>query len=275
MSVLEKTLPEIISPAEREAFLDNGYHIIRQAISPEKVSRYREALVRILKTPRDHPYAGRFLEASIPGAPATEINPFGRWAGFDLPLFDETFYDFIFEPKIGLSVAGLLGGDINLYETGCVSKVPGFPGNYRDWHQDSEYSDPQSNDFNVTVMTYLDDMDGESGVTGVVPGTHKGGPLTHVIPSETHTSGAREVADKGKYEARAVFPKVAAGDTLVFFGRLVHKSASNVSDTDRLSLAYNFIRSDTYDLKEIARWIGSGIPVVRNGRIYRPTTLFE
>ncbi len=272
-TISEPTAQEMITAAEREAFLENGYHVIRGAVPADRVARYREALIKVLKTPKDHPYASRFLEASIPGAPPTEANPFGRWAGFDLPLFNEVFYDFVFEPKIGLTVAGLLGGDVNLYETGCVAKVPGFPGNYRDWHQDSEYSDPQSNEFNVTVITYLDDMDGTSGVTGVVPGTHKVGALTHAIPTETHTSGAREVADKGRYEAKAVFPTVKAGDTLVFFGRLVHKSASNDSDSDRLSLAYNFTRSDTYDLKEIARWIGAATPVVRDGRIYRPSTL--
>jgi hypothetical protein len=273
MSTLELTADSLISAEDRQAFLDDGYFLVRQTLSPEKVARYREALVRVLKTPPDHPYARRFLEASIPGAPPTEINPYGRWAGFDLPLFHEIFFDFVFEPRIALSVAGLVGGDINLYETGCVSKVPGFPGNYRDWHQDSEYSDPQSNEFNVTVITYLDDMDGKSGVTGVVPGTHRLGPIPHVVPTEKYTSGAREVADKAKYEAKAVYQDVRAGDTIVFFGRLVHKSASNESDTDRLSLAYNFMRTDTFDLKEIARWIGAATPVVRNGRMYRPSTM--
>jgi len=275
MATLEMTAQDLITPAEREAFLENGFHIIRGALTPAKVARYREALVRVLSTPQDHPYASRFLEAEIPGAPPTEINPYGRWAGFDLPLFDEIFFDFVFESRIALSVAGLLDGDINLYETGCVAKVPGFPGNYRDWHQDSEYSDPQSNEFNVTVITYLDEMDGKSGVTAVIPGSHKLGALTHVVPTETYSSGAREVADKAKYEAKAFYPSVEPGDTIVFFGRLIHKSASNESSSDRLSLAYNYMRTDTMDLKEIARWIGAATPVVRNGRIYRPSTLFE
>lgn len=274
MTTLDATASDLISAHDREAFLENGFHIIRGGLTPDRAKLYRAALVEILKTDPSHPYASRFMEAQIPGAPPTEENPYGRWAGFDLPLFHDLFFDFIFEPKIALSLAGLLGGDVNLYETGCVAKVPGFPGNYRDWHQDSEYSDPQSNEFNVTVITYLDEMDGSSGVTAVVPGTHRLGALPHVVPTETYTSGAREVADKAKYDAKAHYPSVSPGDTIVFFGRLVHNSASNDSDKDRMSLAYNYMRTDTFDLKEIARWIGAGTPVVRNGRLYRPSTLF-
>ncbi len=271
MQTMELTAQDLISTAEREAFLENGYHIIREALSPSEVKMYRDAFVKVLQTPPDHPYAGkRMMRAAIPGADPTETNPHGYWAGFDLPLFGDIFYEFIFHPKITLSISGLIGDDVNLYETSCVAKVPGFPGNYRDWHQDTEYSDPQSNDFNVTVITYLDDMDGASGVTGVVPGTHKGGPLPHQVPVEEYSSGAREVCDKEQYEALAHYAEVKAGDTMVFLGRLVHKSAPNLSNEDKLSLAYNYVRADTIDLGEINRYIGAGTPVVRGGRLYRP-----
>lgn len=267
------TSNDLISPAEKAAFEDNGFHLIRGALTPEEVANYREALVRLLHTPADHPYDTRLMKANIPGAPPTQTNPRGIWAAFDLPLFDDVFYEFIFHPKITLSVAGLIGPDVNLYETSCVSKVPGFPGTYRDWHQDTEYSDPQSNEYNVTVITYLDAMDGNSGVTGVVPGTHKLGPLPHCLPKEEYSSLAREVENKEQYDERGEFQTVQPGDTLVFLGRLVHKSAPNFSSEDKLSLAYNYVRRDTYDLAEINRYIGAATPVVRGGRLYRPATL--
>jgi phytanoyl-CoA hydroxylase len=262
---------EFVSAEERAGFEEKGFHLIRGALTADEVKKYRAALVGLLHTPADHPYDGRLLKASIPGADPTETNPRGIWAAFDLPLFDEVFYDFIFHPKITLTVSGLIGPDVNLYETSCVAKVPGFPGTYRDWHQDTEYSDPQSNDYNVTVITYLDDMDGDSGVTGVVPGTHKLGPVPHVLPTEEFSSNAREVEDKAQYEARGEFQTVKAGDTLVFLGRLIHKSAPNSSTEDKLSIAYNYVRKDTFDLGEINRYIGAGTPVVRGGRLYRPS----
>lgn len=270
MTTTLSTIDDVITPAEREAFEANGFHLIRGALSPEEVSRYRAALVDLLQTPADHPYDNRLLKATIPGANPTKLNPRGIWAGFDLPLFADVFWEFVYHPKITLSVAGLIGPDVNLYETSCVSKVPGFPGTYRDWHQDTEYSDPQSNHYNVTVITYLDDMDGQSGVTGVVPGTHKLGPLPHVVPKEEYSSLAREVADKEQYDAQGLYQEVQAGDTLIFLGRLVHKSAPNYANEDKLSLAYNYVRKDTFDLGEINRYIGAGTPVVRQGRLYRP-----
>jgi ectoine hydroxylase-related dioxygenase (phytanoyl-CoA dioxygenase family) len=259
-----------VSDADRAQFEEQGYHIIREAISSAEIAMYRRCLADLLKTDPDHAYAKRLMTAEIPGAPPTATNPYCRWAGFDLPLFDEVFFDFAFQEKIALSVAGLLDSDVNLFETSFVAKVPGFPGNYRDWHQDTEYSDPQSNDKIVTVITYLDDQGPESGGTWVCPGTHKLGPLPHQKPIEEYSSNAQEVSDKYKFDAIGLCPEYNAGDTLVFYGRLVHKSGSNLSRQDRLSLAYNFVRKDTVDLREVNFYIGASTPIVRNGTLYRP-----
>jgi ectoine hydroxylase-related dioxygenase (phytanoyl-CoA dioxygenase family) len=148
--------------------------------------------------------------------------------------------------------------------------MPGFPGNFRDWHQDSEYSDPQSNDRHVTVIVYLDDMDGESGATWVVPGTHRLGPLPHVTPKESLTSAAREVDDKERYAPRGISFDFKAGDALVFLVRLIHKSGPNLSDSSRWSVALNYARRDTLDLRKINHFVGAYLPIVRGGRLYVP-----
>jgi ectoine hydroxylase-related dioxygenase (phytanoyl-CoA dioxygenase family) len=259
-----------ITNQDRAAFEELGYHIIREALTQAEVRVYRSALVRMLQVPEDHPYVNRLMSANIAGAPPTPINPRCIWAGFDLPLFDDIFYDFAFHAPIVEVVAALIGPDVNLYETSSVHKVPGFPGNYRDWHQDTEYSDPQSNDSIVTVITYLDDQDGYSGGTWVADGTHRLGAIPHQVPEEAVTSGAREVIDKKIYDLSGHCPSYSAGDTLIFKSRLIHKSGANQSDRDRLSLAYNYVAADTLDLKEINRYIGSATPVARSGRVYRP-----
>ncbi len=257
-----------INAAEKATFEERGYAVLRNALTPEEGADYRDAMQRLLRTPADHPYADRLLIADLPNAPAD--NPRGIWAGFDLPLFDDRFYDLAFHPKIALAVDALIGPDLNLYETSCIAKVPGFPGNFRDWHQDSEYSDPQTNDRNVTVILCLDDMDGQSGATWVVPGSHQSGPLAHVKPMETVSSGAREVADKARFDAQGHSFDFRAGDALIFLVRLVHKSGPNQANTSRWSLAYNYVRKDNLDLGRINRYVGAGVPVTRNGRIYVP-----
>jgi ectoine hydroxylase-related dioxygenase (phytanoyl-CoA dioxygenase family) len=206
----------------------------------------------------------------IPVEQRDPANPRALWNGFDLPLFDDRFYDLIFHPKIALTMDALIGPDINFYETCFVCKFPRFPGHFRDWHQDSAYFDPQANDRNCAVVIYLDDMNATSGATGVVPGSHKLGPLPHVIPCEEVSSKHSEVVDKRKYDACGISFDFKAGDALFFLARVVHKSGPNQTDTSRTSLIYNYMRKDCLDLQKKNRSIANSIPVVRNGRIYVP-----
>jgi phytanoyl-CoA hydroxylase len=120
------------------------------------------------------------------------------------------------------------------------------------------------------VIVFLDDMDGESGATWVVPGTHTLGPLPHVAPKEDLTSSAHEVADKQRYAARGVSFDFKAGDALIFLVRLIHKSGPNHSNTSRWSVALNYTRRDTLDLGKINRFVGAYLPIVRGGRLYVP-----
>lgn len=268
-SILDRTDSHtLVTGDEKQAFEENGYHILKNALSLDEVRLYRQAMAEMLLTPEEHPYANRLAATDM--TPAPPDNPRAVWAGFDLPLFDDIFWDLAYHPKVALTVDGLIGPDINLYETSCISKMPGFPGNFRDWHQDSEYSDPQTNDRNVTVILFLDDMDGYSGATWVVPGSHKLGPLPHRLPEESISSAAMEVADKHLYAPRGVSFDFKAGDALIFLVRVVHKSGPNESETSRWSLAYNYTRQDTLDLGKINRFTGAYLPVVRNGRLYCP-----
>lgn len=260
----------LLTAEDKQFFEDKGYFVLRGALSPKEVAFYRAKLSELVLTPETHPYYSRLYRADFPAARPPE-NPNNIWAAFDLPLFDEVWYDFAFHPTIALAIDGLIGPDINLYETSCVAKIPGFPGWYRDWHQDSEYSDPQSDESLVTVITYLDDQDGQSGATWVVPGTHKAGALPHQVPTEEFTSKALEVANKAQYDVTGFAPEFRAGDTMIFRARLVHKSGANNTDRSRLSIAYNFINKATMDLKgEPNRYVGASTPITRNGKVYRP-----
>lgn len=257
-----------ITPAQKAAFEEKGFHLLRGALSAADVARYREAMARMLQTPAEHPYARHLLTAAIDPAPPD--NPRAVWAAFDLPLFDDAFWDLAYHPTIALAVDALIGPDINLFETSCIAKVPGFTGSFRDWHQDSEYSDPQSNDRHVTVIVYLDEMAGDSGATWVAPGTHRSGPLPHVSPQESLSSNAREVADKRRYDAEGISFAFAPGDVLIFLVRLVHKSGPNASGRSRWSVALNYTRRDTLDLGQTNRYVGGYLPITRGGRLFVP-----
>jgi len=264
------TSDQMLSPAERAAFEENGFHVLRGALTPEELENYRDAMTTLFLTPADHPYADRLFSNDLPPEQRDPRNPRALWNGFDLPLFDDRFYDLIFHPKIALTMDALIGPDINFYETCFVTKTPHFTGTYRDWHQDSAYFDPQTNDRNCAVVIYLDDMDKDSGATGVVPGSHKNGTLPHVTPAEDFSSRHLEVADKRQYDDKSVTFRFQAGDALFFLARTLHRAGGNKTDTSRTGLIYNYTRKDTLDLGPKNRSIANGIPVVRNRRLYLP-----
>lgn len=260
----------MITNEEKAAFDEKGYHIRRGALTPEDLAFYRGAMARLFATPADHPYADRLFPADIPEEARDAANPRALWNGFDLPLFDDAWYDLIFHPTIALTMDALIGPDINFYETCFVCKPPRFPGHFRDWHQDSAYFDPQSNDRNAAVIVYLDDMEADSGATSVVPGSHHLGPLPHVTPAEEFSSKHREVADKRRYDAQGVTPAFQAGDALFFLARVLHKAGGNATDRSRTGIIYNYTRRDTRDLGAKNRSIANSIPVTRGGRVYVP-----
>lgn len=260
----------LVSPAEKAAFEENGYHVLRSALTPKEVAHYRDAMAQLFQVPADHPYASRLYTCAIPEEARDALNPRAIWNGFDLPLFDDRFYDLIFHPKIALTMDALIGPDINFYETCFVTKPPRFPGHFRDWHQDSAYFDPQTNDRNAAVVIYLDEMDASSGATGVVPGSHKLGPLPHTTPTEDLSSKHLEVVDKRKYDAQSATFHFQPGDALFFLARALHKAGQNHTNVSRTGLIYNYVRKDNLDLGEKNRSIANSIPVTRNGRLYLP-----
>lgn len=266
----EMTSDRMVTAEEKAAFEENGFHVLRGALTLDEVEHYRDAMRRLFQAPSDHPYASSLTSCDLPPDQCDLANPRAYWNGFDLPLFDDRFYDLIFHPKIALTMDALIGPDINFYETCFVTKFPRFPGSFRDWHQDSDYFDPQTNDRNAAAILYLDDMDADSGATGVVPGSHKLGPLPHVTPGEELSSTHTEVADKRRYDAQSTTFSFKAGDVLFFLARVLHKAGGNRTDTSRTGLIYNYLRKDCLDLGKKNRSIANSVPVVRNGRIYMP-----
>jgi ectoine hydroxylase-related dioxygenase (phytanoyl-CoA dioxygenase family) len=264
------TSADRITPEEKAAFEERGFHVLRNALTEEEVEAYRDAMRKVFLVPEDHPYSASLTSNPIPGVAPPPDNPRSLWNGFDLPAFDDRFFDLIYHPKIALTMDALIGPDINFYETCFVTKLPHFPGHFRDWHQDSSYFDPMTNDRNAAVIVYLDDMDSTSGATSVVPGSHKHGTLPHVTPAEDVSSKHQEVADKRTYDASAVTFDFKAGDALFFLCRVIHKAGGNSTDMPRTGLIYNYMRRDCLDLGQKNRSLANSIPVTRNGRLYLP-----
>src|SRR5438105_15950000 len=107
----------LLTAGERSEFEEKGYFVQRGALGADEGRTYREAMARLFLTPTDHPYASSLTGYDLPPDERDPANPRSLWNGFDLPLFDERFYDLIFHPKLALTVDALIGPDINFYES--------------------------------------------------------------------------------------------------------------------------------------------------------------
>ncbi|NNG05473.1 MAG: phytanoyl-CoA dioxygenase [Inquilinus sp.] len=108
--------------------------------------------------------------------------------------------------------------------TGLVGRTP--------WHQDNGVvtADADATDL-LTVWFPLTDATVEQGCLAVIPGSHRGGLLTHCPDKVGELSIASRLID----EAQALPLPMAAGDVLFLHRRTCHSSLPNTSDTVRWS----------------------------------------
>ncbi|MEJ5977747.1 phytanoyl-CoA dioxygenase family protein [Novosphingobium sp. PS1R-30] len=99
------------------------------------------------------------------------------------------------------------------------------------WHQDSGYvvgnGGPADHAPYLTCWCTLDDATLDNGTVRVVPGTHRGGVLSH-----ERLAGSNDLALKVD-ESQAVALEVPAGSIVAFSSRTLHATGSNRTDRPR------------------------------------------
>jgi hypothetical protein len=90
----------------------------------------------------------------------------------------------------------------------------------------------------ATAMLFLDDSNLANGCLHVAPGSHRGDVFRG--RSDGDRFAANEI-DRALYEALETVPvEVPAGSIVMFGPMLVHKSAPNLSETNRRALLYSY-----------------------------------
>ena len=208
-----------LTDEEREKFDRDGYFVVENAISSDRVSRLTAALDRI--TAED-----KARENLKPHDRINILDFLGRDEEF-LPLLDwhKTF------PKVW----GILGWNIQLYHSHTIvtppdpptAKTPARLG----WHKDSGRlnweleTNPQPR-ISLKVAFFLSDTS-EVGRANlyVIPGSHLINTLDH--PETGEPEGAIAI-------------KVKAGDAVFFDRRIWHAGSPNTSDITRKVLFYGY-----------------------------------
>ena len=132
-------------------------------------------------------------------------------------------------------VAQVLGPDLVIWNSVLMNKAPGdgeIP-----WHQDHDF-DYLSPDVGLAVWLAIDDATEANGCLEVIPGSHRA-----LLPSTRRSQPGEfdsHVDDAHVAGRDRVRVKLQAGEFLLFYNKILHRSAPNPTTRRRLGLAIRY-----------------------------------
>lgn len=163
------------------------------------------------------------------------------------------FWELLKASRITEVLTDLLGPDTFLQTSKLNTKAPGG-GAAVEWHQDWAFY-PHTNDDMLALGLMLEDVDADNGPLMVIPGSHKGPVLSHMMDGVF--CGAIDPDDAAFALDEAVTLTGKAGDMTVHHARTLHGSAPNLSARNRLILFYECHAADAWPLLGAGSYIHS------------------
>jgi len=232
--------------AEDKTFYDkNGYLLVENAITMEQLAALRELTYRLIDESRNITESdGRYDldEGHGPDAP--------KLTRIKLPhKLDPLYWEVLKNSRMTEVMRDLLGPNVMIQTSKLNTKAPGG-GAAVEWHQDWAFY-PHTNDSMLAFGLMLEDVDQANGPLQVIPGSHNGPVLSHAN-ADGIFCGAIDPSDPDFQQDKAVTLTGKAGSMTVHHVRMLHGSAPNVSDRNRLILFYELRAADSWPL------VGSG-----------------
>jgi ectoine hydroxylase-related dioxygenase (phytanoyl-CoA dioxygenase family) len=221
-------------------YREQGYVVLRDALTPTVVSRARQALAAILERAAGVTENDAVFDLEDTHTPARpRVRRIKAPHKVD-PVFDEIIrLDAVLD-----AVAALVGPGVRFLNSKLNLKSAGY-GAAVEWHQDWAYY-PYTNDDVLAVGVMLDDMTLENGPMLVVPGSHRGPVYDH--HADGRFCGAIDLKLSGLDISSAAPILGPAGSISLHHVRLVHGSDLNRSGTDRRFLLYEMAAADAWPL---------------------------
>lgn len=205
----------LLTSDEHDAFEQEGYFVVENALSPDEVDRINAAMDR----------------CEIQSRNAKGVEAEKRLNQHDLIERDPVFMDLIDLPTTFPKVWGLMGWNIQLFHTQMVITPPHTQERIEKrfgWHQDNnrmnkdfETARPTHPRVSMKVAFFLSDTREEGRANFyIVPGSHVSGAV--------HFANDDDLMPEG-----ALATQVKPGDALFFDRRLFHAASPNISDAER------------------------------------------
>ncbi|MEM8973981.1 MAG: phytanoyl-CoA dioxygenase family protein [Pseudomonadota bacterium] len=219
---------------------ENGYLLVEDAVSPTQLEGLRKVTYDLIDQSRAVTESNDKFDLDE-GHSAD--NP--RLTRIKLPhKIDPIYWDVLVNSRMTQVLNTLLGSDVLLQTAKLNTKAPGG-GQAVEWHQDWAFY-PATNDSMLAFGLMLEDVNHENGPLQVIPGSHKGPVLAHTMNDVF--CGAINPDDSDFHHDKAVTLTGKAGSMTVHHVRMLHGSAPNVSDRNRLILFYECHAADAWPL---------------------------
>ena len=137
------------------------------------------------------------------------------------------------------AVEDLLGDDI-LVDGSLVFYKPAHDSSYVSWHQDSVYSDWHQTP-STSAWIALTPSHRANGCMRVIPGSHKTGPIEHVMVRDGLNLLFRGEQVSTVDESKALDVELLPGEMSFHDSNLVHGSSANTSDQPRIGFIVRFV----------------------------------
>ena len=225
---------DMISSAQKDFYLENGYLIVENILSSEKLAKTGDALEKRYE-----------LEGSRAGSEGS-INPGVRRL---CNLFSKglVWEEMGVEP-ITIEVAKLtIGDDIRWQAMNFHDPIPGEPIAHQAIHADRWFF-PNCTGY-MNVCWAIDDMTVENGATRIVPGSHKG-PWPQDVLNDEETLTVIE---------GEIYTECPAGSVVFCHGDVWHGGRANYSQSTRRAIHMGFSCPNTAPQYEISDTLTSEI----------------
>jgi ectoine hydroxylase-related dioxygenase (phytanoyl-CoA dioxygenase family) len=220
----------VLTPEQVEFYNENGYLHIPQMFTQAETDELAEHLDWLIDTwaMRDQGWTGPWRKKYMDAATEKKSQLI---ALHDLYYYSDAWSRAVTKKKLCGAMADLIGPVVELHHSTLHVKPP-ESGHPFPMHQDWAFY-KHANDRYVDVLVHLDDTRHENGEIRFLAGSHKMGPLDHIVKDEEGKGCTPHLPfEKYKLEDTTAVP-AKRGDIVVFNILTIHGSYINVTDRMR------------------------------------------
>jgi ectoine hydroxylase-related dioxygenase (phytanoyl-CoA dioxygenase family) len=235
-------VPTVVNAEQVQFFVDNGYLVLPDLITPDEIAELREDTVRIARgeyrcegiTPMSSELSDQQVLASILCI---------HQPHYVSPVMEK----YVKHPKICGALSQIVAahlpfwdGSVKCMQSMLFVKPPGFQG--QAWHQDEIYIPTRDRSL-CGAWIAMDDATIENGCLWVLPGSHRSG---YLYPQRAHENPDEFDFAPESYgfdESEEVPVEVRTGALVFFNGYLLHRSRKNRGQIYRRVLVNHYMNA--------------------------------